>query len=129
MGKRAFDLAVSVISLLVLAPLFLVIAVLIKRDSRGPVFYRGARVGRNGTHFRIYKFRTMVPGADRRGPGITAKNDQRITRLGRRLRRSKLDELPQLINVSRGEMSLVGPRPEIQERVDRCPPLFRRLSA
>ncbi len=129
MGKRAFDLGVALVSLLVLAPLFLVIAVLIKRDSPGPVFYRGERVGRNGLRFRIYKFRTMIRDAERRGPGITPQDDPRITRLGRRLRRSKLDELPQLINVARGEMSLVGPRPEIQEMVDRYPPLFRRLLA
>jgi FlaA1/EpsC-like NDP-sugar epimerase/lipopolysaccharide/colanic/teichoic acid biosynthesis glycosyltransferase len=129
MVKRGFDLAVSAVSLVVLAPLFFLIAILIKRDSRGPVFYRGERVGRNGRRFRIYKFRTMVSDADRRGPGITAQDDPRITVLGRRLRRSKLDELPQLINVARGEMSLVGPRPEIQEIVDRYPPLFRRLLA
>src|SRR5438128_3136486 len=127
MVKRGFDLAVSAVSLVVLAPLFLVIAILIERDSRGPGFYRGERVGRNGSRFRIHKFRTMVSDADRRGPGITAQDDPRITVLGRRLRRSKLDELPQLINVLRGEMSLVGPRPEIPDMVDRYPPLFRRL--
>src|SRR5207248_7674499 len=91
--------------------------------------YRGERVGRNGERFRIYKFRTMVADADRQGPGITARDDPRVTRFGRRLRRSKLDELPQLINVVRGEMSLVGPRPEIPEMVDKYPPLFRRLLA
>src|SRR5438067_2094004 len=129
MVKRGFDFTVSVVALVALAPVFFVIAILIKRDSPGPVFYRGERVGRNGARFRVYKFRTMVPDADRRGPGITTQDDQRVTRLGRRLRRSKLDELPQLINVVLGEMSLVGPRPEIQEMVDRYPPLFRRLLA
>jgi FlaA1/EpsC-like NDP-sugar epimerase/lipopolysaccharide/colanic/teichoic acid biosynthesis glycosyltransferase len=129
MAKRSFDLAVSAVSLLVLAPVFLVIALLIKRDSEGPVFYRGERVGRNGTRFRIYKFRTMVADAERLGPGITPRNDPRITRFGRRLRRSSLDELPQLINVVRGEMSLVGPHAEIPEIVDRYPPLGQRLLA
>jgi len=120
---------VAAVGLVILAPAFLAIALLIKRDSAGPVFYRGERVGRNGTRFRIYKFRTMVANADRGGPGITAQDDPRITRFGRRLRRSKLDELPQLINVVRGEMSMVGPRPEIAEMVDRYPPLFQRLLA
>jgi FlaA1/EpsC-like NDP-sugar epimerase/lipopolysaccharide/colanic/teichoic acid biosynthesis glycosyltransferase len=106
-----------------------VIASLIKRDSAGPVFYRGERVGKNGTRFRIYKFRTMLADADRAGPGITARDDPRVTRFGRRLRRSKLDNLPQLINVVRGEMSLVGPRPEIPEMVDHYSPLFRRVLA
>ena len=122
-------MTVSSISLLVLAPVFLVIGLLVKRDSRGPVFYCGGRVGRGGKAFRIYKFRTMVADADKRGPGITARNDSRVTRLGRVLRRTKLDELPQLINVVRGEMSLVGPRPEIREMVEAYPPLFRRLLA
>src|ERR1700674_2194218 len=129
MVKRGFDFAAAAVSLLVLAPLFLVIAVMIKRDSAGPVFYRGERVGLNGTRFRIYKFRTMVEHADRHGPGITTRDDPRVTRFGRRLRRSKLDELPQLINVVRGEMSIVGPRPEIPEMVDEYPPLYRRLLA
>jgi FlaA1/EpsC-like NDP-sugar epimerase/lipopolysaccharide/colanic/teichoic acid biosynthesis glycosyltransferase len=129
MVKRGFDFATAVISLLVFAPLFLVIALVIKRDSAGPVFYRGERVGRNGRRFRIYKFRTMVVGADRHGPGITGQDDPRVTRFGRRLRRARLDEVPQLINVLLGDMSLVGPRPEIPEMADRYPPLFRRLLA
>jgi len=129
MVKRSFDLTVSAVSLLVLTPLFLVIALLIRRDSAGPVLYRGERVGKNGKRFRIYKFRTMVADADRLGPGITPQDDPRVTRFGRRLRRSKLDELPQLINVVRGDMSLVGPRPEIPEMVDRYSPLFKRLLA
>lgn len=129
MIKRGFDFVAAAVGLLVLSPAFLVIALLIKRDSAGPIFYRGQRVGRNGTRFRIYKFRTMVADADRSGPGITARDDPRVTRFGRRLRRSKLDDLPQLINVVRGEMSLVGPRPEIPEMVDRYSPLFRRVLA
>jgi FlaA1/EpsC-like NDP-sugar epimerase/lipopolysaccharide/colanic/teichoic acid biosynthesis glycosyltransferase len=127
--KRGFDFVIATVALVVLSPAFLVIALLIKRDSPGPVFYRGERVGRNGTRFRVYKFRTMVPDADRGGPGIPALDDPRITRFGRRLRRSGLDKLPQLINVVRGEMSLVGPRPEIPEIADRYPPLFQRLLA
>src|SRR2546421_4336863 len=111
MVKRGFDFTVSVVALVALAPVFFVIAILIKRDSPGPVFYRGERVGRNGTRFRVYKFRTMLAATDRRGSGIAVQDGPRITRLGRRLRRSKLDELPQLLNVVRGEMSLVGPRP------------------
>ena len=127
MVKRGFDVVVAVIALVVLAPAFLAIALLIKRDSAGPVFYRSERVGRQGKRFRIYKFRTMVAGAGRRAPGITAQDDPRVTRLGRRLRRSKLDALPELVNVVRGEMSLVGPRPEIPELVDRYPPLSQRV--
>ncbi len=129
MVKRAFDFVAATVGLVVLAPAFLAIALLIKRDSVGPVFYRGERVGRNGIRFRIYKFRTMVAEADRHGSGLTTQGDHRITRLGKRLRRSKLDDLPELINVVRGDMSLVGPRPEIPEIAERYPPLFRRLLA
>jgi lipopolysaccharide/colanic/teichoic acid biosynthesis glycosyltransferase len=109
---RIIDAAASGIGLIVLSPLFLLIALAIKLTSPGPVFYRSMRVGRNGAPFRIYKFRSMVSDADKRGPGITAAGDPRITPVGRLLRRTKLDELPQLINVLKGEMSLVGPRPE-----------------
>jgi lipopolysaccharide/colanic/teichoic acid biosynthesis glycosyltransferase len=129
MVKRGFDFTVAVIALLVLAPAFVVTGLLIKRDSRGPVFYRGERVGKDGKRFRIYKFRTMVADADERkaeyahlnkhaqngGDSRMFKipNDPRMTRVGRVLRRYSLDELPQLINVIKGEMSLVGPRPLI----------------
>ena len=129
MVKRGFDFVVATVALVLLAPAFLAIALLIKRDSAGPIFYQGERVGKLGKRFRVYKFRTMVADADRWGPGITAPDDPRVTRFGRRLRRSKLDELPRLINVVRGEMSLVGPRPEVLEIVDRYPPLFQRLLA
>ena len=98
--------------LLLLSPVFAVIAVLIRLSSPGPVFFRGERTGRHGRPFRIVKFRTMREGAAAAGAGITAANDPRVTGVGRLLRRTKLDELPQLINVLRGEMSLVGPRPE-----------------
>ncbi len=112
MAKRLFDVMVSAMGLVILSPLFLVIAVAIKVNSRGPVFYRGLRVGQYGRPFRIYKFRTMVTDADKTGPGITPAQDNRVTSVGRVLRRFKLDEFPQLFNVLKGEMSLVGPRPE-----------------
>lgn len=110
--SRFFDLAVSIGGLLPLTPLFLVIGVLVKLDSEGPVFYLGRRMGKGGKIFGLYKFRTMRIGADKSGPGITAAGDHRITRVGRWLRRTKIDELPQLLNVFKGEMALVGPRPE-----------------
>jgi lipopolysaccharide/colanic/teichoic acid biosynthesis glycosyltransferase len=112
MGKRLFDLIVSSVGLILLFPLFVLMAIVIKLDSAGAVFFRAPRVGRHGHLFDLYKFRSMVPGADQKGAGITAAGDPRITRVGRLLRHTKLDELPQLINVIRGEMSLVGPRPE-----------------
>ena len=113
--KRIFDVLLSLLSLLVLAPVFLILAVLIKLDSRGPVFYRGIRAGRHGKAFHVLKFRSMVPEAERVGSGTTALNDFRITRVGKVIRRYKLDELPQIINVIKGDMSIVGPRPELLE--------------
>lgn len=115
MAKRAFDLVLSAVGLLLLSPLLVVLALWIKLDSPGPVFYRQERVGRYGITFRIHKFRTMVHG--NRGPELTVGADQRITRAGAFLRRTKLDELPQLIDVLRGVMSLVGPRPEVPRYV------------
>ncbi len=112
MTKRALDLLISTLGLLLLSPLLLLLAVWIKLDSPGPVLYRGQRVGKDGRPFFMYKFRTMVEGAERRGPAVTYRDDPRITRAGRFLRRTKLDELPQFINVAKGEMSVVGPRPE-----------------
>ena len=112
-GKRVIDVVVSACALLLLCPLLLVISALIKLTSPGPVFYSQNRVGLNGRLFKIVKFRSMVVGADGAGPGITASGDPRITELGARLRRFKLDELPQLWNVFKGDMSLVGPRPEL----------------
>lgn len=112
MTKRAFDLLASGAGLLLLAPVFFVIAVAIKLNSEGPIVYRATRVGRLGQMFKLMKFRSMVVNADAVGPGITTSGDPRITPIGRILRKSKLDELPQLINVLRGEMSIVGPRPE-----------------
>ena len=113
--KRVFDLFSAALGLFLLVPLFLAIAVCIKLNSRGPVFYRGVRIGRHGRPFRIFKFRTMQPDAERVGSTSTGQNDPRITRVGRRLRPWKLDELPQLLNVLTGEMSIVGPRPEVEE--------------
>lgn len=112
MAKRAFDLLFSIIGLVLLSPLFLVVALIIKLTSSGPVFYRGTRLGQFGRTIRMYKFRTMVADAERQGPPATPEGDARITRIGKFLRKYKLDELPQLINVVKGEMSLVGPRPE-----------------
>jgi lipopolysaccharide/colanic/teichoic acid biosynthesis glycosyltransferase len=115
MLKRLFDLLVCIAASPVLIPVFAIIALLIKIDSRGAVFYRGIRTGRFGRPFRIFKFRTMIPEAERAGGGTTALRDPRITRVGGVLRKYKLDELPQILNVIKGEMSLVGPRPELPE--------------
>jgi lipopolysaccharide/colanic/teichoic acid biosynthesis glycosyltransferase len=112
MRKRAFDVCVAAFTLVLIAPLLAIIAVAIRCDSRGPVLFRQERMGRNGQPFRILKFRTMRVGADRLGAHISPTGDPRVTRVGRWLRRSYVDELPQLLNVLRGDMSLVGPRPE-----------------
>jgi lipopolysaccharide/colanic/teichoic acid biosynthesis glycosyltransferase len=112
MIKRLFDLVVSGIGLVLFAPVLLLVALLIKLDSPGTVFYKGDRVGKDGVPFKILKLRTMALHADRMGPALTRGQDPRVTRTGQVLRRWKIDELPQLINVLRGEMSLVGPRPE-----------------
>ena len=116
--KRLFDIAASGLGLLALGPVLILLAILIKLEDGGPVFYRGERVGRHGRGFRIFKFRTMVVHADRIGGPSASDSDPRITRIGRTLRRYKLDELPQLINVLKGEMSLVGPRPEVRHYTD-----------
>ena len=111
--KRAFDLIVSAFGLLLLAPPFVVLALLVKLETHGPVFYRGVRVGWLGKPFEIFKFRTMVEDAEKLGGASTPEDDPRVTHVGRLLRKYKLDELPQLFNVIRGEMSLVGPRPQV----------------
>lgn len=111
--KRLMDFGVSLVGLAILSPVLLVIAIFIRIDSRGPVFYRGVRAGRGGKPFRIFKFRTMVANAENIGGPSSPSDDPRITRAGKFLRRHKLDELPQLLNVLAGEMSLVGPRPEV----------------
>lgn len=117
MIKRGFDLTCSLVGLVVLWPCFLLIWLLIKLDDGGPVFYRQVRVGRKGRLFEILKFRSMKVGADKAGPSITASGDKRITRVGCLLRKTKIDELPQLWNVLSGEMSFVGPRPEVPKYV------------
>jgi len=125
MPKRLFDLVVAGMGLLLLAPLLLVIALWIKLDSPGPVFFRQQRVGRFGAPFRIHKFRSMSGDAPLAGPQLTVGADPRITRAGAFLRRSKLDELPQLIDVLTGTMSLVGPRPEVPRYVAMYPAELR----
>jgi undecaprenyl phosphate N,N'-diacetylbacillosamine 1-phosphate transferase len=111
--KRLTDLFFSSISLIITSPLFLIVAIAIKIDSKGPVFFLHNRTGLNGKPFKMIKFRGMIDNALEYGPGITQINDPRITKVGKLLRRTSIDELPQLINVLKGEMSIVGPRPEI----------------
>jgi len=115
MIKRLFDLFFSLIGVIVLSPLLLIIAILIKISSPGPVFYRGLRAGKNFKPFKIFKFRTMKAEAEKLGGPSTAGDDPRLTRIGKFLRKWKIDELPQLLNVIKGEISLVGPRPEVLE--------------
>jgi lipopolysaccharide/colanic/teichoic acid biosynthesis glycosyltransferase len=112
--KIIFDFIAALCALLVLWPLLLIISILIRTDSRGPIFYRGVRTGLHGKPFRIYKFRTMVIDAEKIGGPSTALNDPRLTRIGKFLRKYKLDELPQLINILIGDMSFVGPRPQVE---------------
>lgn len=118
MAKRVFDVMVSVSALLVLAPLMLIVAVFVQLSSPGPIIFRQERFGRGMRPFTIYKFRTMVNDAASNGGAITCGDDPRITQVGHFLRAAKIDELPQLINVLRGEMSLVGPRPEVRRYVE-----------
>lgn len=120
--KRVFDFVLASLSILLLAPVLFVSAIFIKVGSEGPVFYRGVRVGLHGIPFRIFKFRTMVVDAEKQGASSTNAEDSRVTSVGRVLRRFKLDELPQLFNVVSGEMSFVGPRPEVQKFVDMYTP-------
>ena len=120
--KRVFDITAALAGLILLSPLVLVTAILIKLDSAGPIFFRQERMGKGFQPFFIFKFRTMVEGASQKGSSITFGRDPRITRVGQLLRKTKVDELPQLINVLKGDMSLVGPRPEVPQFVD----LFQR---
>jgi lipopolysaccharide/colanic/teichoic acid biosynthesis glycosyltransferase len=125
--SRALDIALAALLLAVTSPLFALAALAIRLESRGPVFYRQLRVGRGGEQFQLWKLRTMVPGAEAMGAGIyVLEGDARITRVGRLLRRFSLDELPNLVNVLRGEMAIVGPRPTVQEQVDRYTDRQRR---
>ena len=123
--KRAFDVAAASVMLVALSPVFLVLAAAIKLDSPGPVFYRQERITQYGKKFRIYKFRTMVNNADKVGAAVTVGNDSRITRVGAKIRDYRLDEIGQLINVQKGEMSFVGTRPEVLKYVKRYTPEMR----
>lgn len=125
--KRLFDIIASGLGLIVLSPLFAVLAVWIKADSPGPVFYRQTRVGRGNRDFRLYKFRSMRPDSDRLGLITVGGHDPRVTRSGYYIRKYKLDEFPQLINVFLGDMSLVGPRPEVRKYVDMYTPEQMRV--
>ena len=126
-SKRVLDLVGSVLGILLLSPLLLLLAALIKLESKGPVLYAAPRVGKNGEVFWMYKFRSMVTNADKIGGSSTPDDDPRITRIGKFLRRTKLDELPQLVNVANGTMSLVGPRPQVKWAVDLYTPEQRRI--
>jgi lipopolysaccharide/colanic/teichoic acid biosynthesis glycosyltransferase len=127
MSKRLFDVLSSSAGLMLLLPLMLVIAVAVELDSPGGIFFRQIRVGRGGRTFDMFKFRSMRSIPDHNGPLITRLGDPRITRVGAFLRRTKLDELPQLINVLRGDMSLVGPRPEVPRYIEMYPAEFRHI--
>ena len=116
--KRAFDIFVSLLMLIILSPIFLILAIMIKIDSRGPVFYRQERITQYGKKFRIFKFRTMVVNADQIGTQVTVNNDSRITRIGKFLRKTRLDEISQLIDVLRGTLTFVGTRPEVSKYVN-----------
>jgi len=116
-GKRIFDVATSIIGLIVLLPFFIIIAILIKLNDKGPIFYKQKRIGQNFKPFELLKFRTMIVNADKIGPAVTKDGDPRITKIGKFLRKTKLDELPQLWNVIRGDMSIVGPRPEVEKYI------------
>ena len=127
MAKRLFDLVVAYVGLILLTPVFLIVALLIMLDSRGPILYRGQRIGKDGAPFKMFKFRTMAANADRMGSALTRGRDPRVTRVGRILRKWKIDEFPQLLNVLRGEMSVVGPRPESPCYVEHYTPEQRRV--
>ena len=120
--KRLFDVVVSLFLLILLSPVFLVLSIMIKADSKGPVMFRQVRVTQYGKTFRIFKFRTMVTNAEQLGTQVTVGGDSRITKMGHRLRKCRLDELPQLLNILRGEMSFVGTRPEVEKYVARYTP-------
>jgi lipopolysaccharide/colanic/teichoic acid biosynthesis glycosyltransferase len=122
--KRIFDIVVSFVMLIILLPIFIVLAVAIKIDSKGPVFYRQVRVTQYGKKFRIFKFRTMVQNADKIGSQLTVNNDSRITRVGRFIRKYRLDEICQIIDVLRGTMTFVGTRPEVSKYVEQYSPVM-----
>jgi len=125
--KRLLDIVAALIGLIVLFPLLIVIAVWIKLSSKGPLFYSQKRVGKDFKEFDIYKFRSMVINADKIGPSVTSGNDPRITEIGKFIRRTKIDELPQLLNVLKGDMSLVGPRPEVMKFVEKKRDEYKKI--
>lgn len=125
--KRILDFVVTALGLIVASPLLLLLCLLIKLSDSGPIFYRANRIGKGGVPFAVYKFRTMIVDADKLGPAVTASGDSRVTPIGAFLRRTKLDELPQLLNVFNGEMSLVGPRPEDLRYVALYTPAQRQI--
>jgi lipopolysaccharide/colanic/teichoic acid biosynthesis glycosyltransferase len=127
MVKRAFDVVMALIGLVVLSPVWLVAAYLIYREDPGPIVYKSTRVGRDGRDFKMWKFRSMVQNAEKLGGPSTAADDPRLLRTGKALRKYKLDEVPQLVNVLKGEMSIVGPRPEVRFYTDMYSPEERQL--
>lgn len=120
--KRCFDIVMSLVMLVLLSPIFLIIAIWIKCDSKGPVFFRQVRVTQYGKEFRIFKFRTMVNNAEKKGSLVTVENDARITSVGAKIRRVRLDEIPQLFNILLGDMTFVGTRPEVVKYVNQYQP-------
>ncbi|WP_433508460.1 sugar transferase [Pseudonocardia halophobica] len=128
-ARRATDLALGVLAGLLLVPVLVALALLVRTTSAGPAIFRQERVGRDGRPFTIWKYRTMVVDADRLGAAVSGREDPRVTRVGRMLRASRLDELPQLVNVLRGEMTIVGPRPEVPRFIPYYTPSERRLLA
>lgn len=127
MIKRLFDVTLSVIGLAITSPIFLAVAIAIKNDFAGNVFYKAQRTGKNGKVFTMYKFRTMVQNADKIGGPSTSADDPRLTKIGNFLRKYKLDELPQLINIFKGQMSFVGPRPEVPSEIDTYDPKTKKI--
>jgi len=127
MLKRLFDIIFSLLGLIIFSPVLVSIALLIKNEDKGPAFYQGVRIGKNGVSFKIYKFRTMVINVDKIGGPSTSDDDPRLTKIGKLIREYKLDELPQLINVLKGEMSFVGPRPEVSQEVELYSEEHRRV--
>ena len=125
--KRIFDLTFSLLGLIICSPIFIMVPIFIKLDSKGPVFFRQERVGKNFKSFKIYKFRTMRYDPEEKGPMITVGGDRRVTEVGKFLRQYKVDELPQLFNVLKGEMSFVGPRPEVREYVQLFKKDYKKL--
>ena len=126
-GKRIFDIVATLIGGILLLPLIVIIIVWIKTTSKGPLFYVQKRVGLNFKEFNLYKFRSMVVNADKVGPSVTSGDDPRITKIGKILRKTKIDELPQLINVLKGDMSLVGPRPEVMKFVKQRKEEYKKI--